>query len=66
MSLNAALDERRKAAVSAGASMSFPIYVDRAQNAELWDVEGRRYIDFIGGMGALAVGHSHAEVVAAV
>ncbi|RUW78942.1 MAG: hypothetical protein E5V66_18390 [Mesorhizobium sp.] len=29
-----------------------PIYVDRARNAELWDVEGRRYIDFVGGMGA--------------
>ncbi|MER9657946.1 4-aminobutyrate--2-oxoglutarate transaminase [Mesorhizobium sp. M0152] len=64
--LSIVLDERRKAAVSAGASWSFPIYVDRARNAELWDVEGRRYIDFVGGMGALAVGHSHPDVVAAV
>ncbi|MER8436876.1 4-aminobutyrate--2-oxoglutarate transaminase [Mesorhizobium sp. M1312] len=66
MASNTALDERRKAAVSGGASMSFPIYVDKARNAELWDVEGRRYIDFVGGMGALAVGHSHPDVVAAV
>lgn len=66
MSSNTALDQRRKAAVSAGASMSFPVYVDRAQNAELWDVEGRRYIDFVGGMGALAVGHSNPNVIAAI
>ncbi|TIS01839.1 MAG: aminotransferase class III-fold pyridoxal phosphate-dependent enzyme, partial [Mesorhizobium sp.] len=66
MTSNIDLDERRKAAVSAGASCSFPIYVDRGRNAELWDIEGRRYIDFVGGMGALAVGHSHPDIVLAV
>ncbi|OHV89300.1 4-aminobutyrate--2-oxoglutarate transaminase [Mesorhizobium sp. ORS 3428] len=63
---NVALDERRNAAVSAGGAWSFPIYVERAQGAEIWDVEGRRYIDFLSGMGALAVGHSHPKVVAAI
>ncbi|MER9076693.1 4-aminobutyrate--2-oxoglutarate transaminase [Mesorhizobium sp. M0904] len=66
MSSNVTLDERRKAALPVGVSCSFPIYADRGQNAELWDVEGRRYIDFVGGMGALAVGHSHPAVVSAV
>ncbi|PBB39933.1 4-aminobutyrate--2-oxoglutarate transaminase [Mesorhizobium sp. WSM3866] len=63
---NVALDERRNAAVSAGGAWSFPIYVERAQGSEIWDVEGRRYIDFLSGMGALAVGHSHPKVVAAI
>lgn len=66
MVLNAVLDERRKAALPIGVSCSFPIYADKGQNAELWNVEGRRYIDFVGGMGALAVGHSHPEIVSAV
>lgn len=63
---NAALDGRRKAALPTGVSCSFPIYADKGQNAELWDVEGRRYIDLVGGMGALAVGHSHPDIVSAV
>jgi len=63
---NATLDERRRAAVPTGVSCSFPIYADKGRNAELWDVEGRRYIDFVGGMGALAVGHSHPDIVSAI
>lgn len=63
---NAELDERRIAALPNGVSTEFAIFADRASNAEIWDVEGRRYIDFVGGMGALAVGHAHPKVVAAV
>ncbi|MER9951465.1 4-aminobutyrate--2-oxoglutarate transaminase [Mesorhizobium sp. M0047] len=63
---NTQLDERRKLAVARGVSCAFPIFADRASEAELWDVEGRRYIDLVGGMGALAVGHSHPKIVAAV
>ena len=63
---NAELDERRIAALPKGVSCAFPIYTDRASNAEIWDVEGRRYIDFVGGMGALAVGHAHPKIIAAV
>jgi 4-aminobutyrate aminotransferase/(S)-3-amino-2-methylpropionate transaminase len=40
--------------------------MERAQNAELWDVEGKRYIDFAGGIGVLNVGHRHPKVIAAV
>src|SRR5215207_8467520 len=53
-STNAALMERRGQAMARGG------------NAELWDVEGRRYIDFAGGIAVLNTGHSHPEVVAAV
>ncbi|MER9696245.1 4-aminobutyrate--2-oxoglutarate transaminase [Mesorhizobium sp. M0179] len=63
---NRELDSRRRAAVPSGVACAFPIFADRALNAELWDVDGRRYIDFVGGMGALAVGHSHPGIVAAV
>ncbi len=43
-----------------------PVYVERANNAELWDVEGRRYIDFGAGIAVVNTGHSHPRVVAAV
>ena len=45
MATNTDLHRRRGAAVARGVSNSTSIYVQRAQNAELWDVEGRRYID---------------------
>src|SRR5262245_12320856 len=44
----------------------FPIYVERAQGAYKWDVDGHRFVDFWSGHGALLLGHSHPEVVAAV
>jgi glutamate-1-semialdehyde 2,1-aminomutase len=44
----------------------FPIYVDRAQGAHKWDVDGHELIDYWSGHGALLLGHSHPEVVAAV
>src|SRR5438128_9769427 len=44
----------------------FPIYIDKAAGAYKWDVDGHRLIDFWSGHGALLLGHSHPEVVAAV
>ena len=43
-----------------------PIWIARANGATLWDVEGRRYLDFIGGIATLNAGHSHPKVVAAI
>lgn len=57
---------RRESALPRGVACAFPVCAERAEGAEIWDTEGRRYIDFIGGMGALAVGHSHPQVVEAV
>jgi 4-aminobutyrate aminotransferase len=43
-----------------------PFFVKRAENSELWDVEGRRYVDFAGGIAVLNTGHRHPRVVAAL
>jgi 4-aminobutyrate aminotransferase/(S)-3-amino-2-methylpropionate transaminase len=63
---NAALMARRNAAVARGVGQAHEIFVSRAANAELWDVEGRRYIDFAGGIAVLNTGHCHPEISAAV
>ena len=63
---NAQIDARRIAATPRGVGIGFPIYAERAQNAELWDVEGRRYIDFGSGIAVLNTGHRHPKIVAAI
>ncbi|MDF1729278.1 MAG: 4-aminobutyrate--2-oxoglutarate transaminase [Sulfitobacter sp.] len=62
---NAQLIARRDAAVPRGVASAAPIYAKYAENAELWDVEGNRYIDFCGGIGVLNTGHRHPGVIAA-
>lgn len=59
----ATIDTRQKASVSHGVRNVHPVYLDRAQNAEVWDVEGNRYVDFVGGIGVLTVGHRHPMVM---
>jgi 4-aminobutyrate aminotransferase / (S)-3-amino-2-methylpropionate transaminase / 5-aminovalerate transaminase len=66
MPTNAELLERRNAAVPRGVGHATPIYAARAENAEVWDVEGKRYIDFAGGIAVLNTGHRHPRVMAAV
>jgi 4-aminobutyrate aminotransferase/(S)-3-amino-2-methylpropionate transaminase len=63
---NAALMARRRAAMPSGLGQTYDIVADRAENAEVWDVEGKRYIDFAGGIAVLNTGHRHPKVVAAV
>ncbi|WP_411818104.1 4-aminobutyrate--2-oxoglutarate transaminase [Hyphococcus sp. DH-69] len=63
---NESLKSRRDDACPVGLPSKSGIYAARAQGAELWDVEGKRYIDFIGGIGVLNVGHSHPKVVEAI
>lgn len=63
---NESLKARRDAALPLGLPSKSGVYVARAEGAELWDVEGKRYIDFIGGIGVLNVGHRHPKVVAAI
>ena len=65
MSSNAELQQRREAAVPRGVANAFPVYADRAENAELWDVEGKRYVDFVGGIAVLNTGHRHPKVTKA-
>lgn len=66
MAQNSDLQARRVAAVPRGVANATPIFAARAQNAEIWDIEGKRYIDFVGGIGVLNVGHNHPKVKAAV
>ena len=66
MTTNADLVARREKAVPRGLASAAPIFAERAKNAELWDAEGRRYLDFAGGIAVLNTGHSHPKVTAAV
>ncbi|MCZ2405499.1 MAG: 4-aminobutyrate--2-oxoglutarate transaminase [Burkholderiales bacterium] len=63
---NAALFARREAAIARGVGHSHQIFIDRGENAEIWDVEGRRYIDFAGGIAVLNTGHRHPAITQAV
>lgn len=59
------LPERRSAAIARGVGVTTQIYAERALNAEIWDVEGRRYIDFAAGIAVVNTGHCHPWVIAA-
>jgi 4-aminobutyrate aminotransferase/(S)-3-amino-2-methylpropionate transaminase len=66
MSTNAELQQRRLAAIPRGVGNSLAVYLDRASNAEMWDVEGKRYIDFASGIAVLNTGHRHPSVIEAL
>ncbi|GGO65228.1 4-aminobutyrate--2-oxoglutarate transaminase [Bowmanella pacifica] len=66
MSTNAKLQERKLSAFARGQGNVYPVYVERARNAEVWDVEGNRYIDLGTGIAVCNTGHAHPKVVAAV
>ena len=63
---NAKIALRKNDAISHGVGMMTQIYVDRAENSEVWDVEGRRYIDFASGIAVVNTGHRHPKVIEAV
>ncbi|ADO71327.1 4-aminobutyrate--2-oxoglutarate transaminase [Stigmatella aurantiaca] len=63
---NVNLLRRKDAATPRGVGVMAPFFVSRAENSELWDVEGRRFIDFAGGIAVLNTGHRHPRVVEAV
>ena len=65
MSKSDELKTRKAAAVPLGVG-SRGIYVAKAENSELWDVDGRRYIDFAAGIAVLNTGHRHPRVMEAV
>lgn len=63
---NAAISDRKTDAIARGVGMMTQIYAERAENAEIWDVEGNRYIDFAAGIAVVNTGHRHPKVVEAV
>lgn len=65
-SLNEQLMARKAAATPRGVGVMGTFFADRADGAELWDVEGRRFIDFAGGIAVMNVGHGHPKIVAAI
>jgi len=66
MTSNQELLERRRNAVPRGVAHATNVFAARAENAEVWDTEGKRYIDFAGGIAVLNAGHRHPKVMAAV
>ena len=65
MTTNSSILSRRTAAIPRGVATATPIFVEKAENGELWDVEGNRYIDFASGIAVTNTGHRHPKVMAA-
>ena len=65
-SANEILMARKAAATPRGVGVMANFFAARALNSELWDVEGRRFIDFAGGIAVLNTGHRHPRVVQAI
>lgn len=63
---NSLLLDAREQNVPRGVVTAHPLVIERAKGSEVWDVEGNRYLDFVGGIGVLNVGHNHPAVVNAV
>ncbi len=63
---NAAWHQRRLDATPRGVGVFGDFFIDHAKNAEFWDIEGRRFIDFAGGIAVLNTGHVHPKVQAAI
>ena len=63
---NAAWHARRQAATPRGVGVYGDFFIEKAKNAEFWDIEGRRFIDFAGGIAVLNTGHVHPKVQAAI
>ncbi len=63
---NASLLARRTAAISNGVGLMHPVFAQRAENAEIWDADGNRFIDFAAGIAVTNCGHRHPAIVAAV
>lgn len=63
---NSELNQRRLSATPRGVGVMCDFYAARAENATLWDVEGREYTDFAAGIAVLNTGHRHPKIVAAI
>lgn len=63
---NIELNQRRSLATPRGVGVMCDFYADRAENATLWDVEGRAYTDFAAGIAVLNTGHRHPRIMQAI
>ncbi len=62
----AAMIERRDAVVPSAIRCGYPVVISRGEGAMVEDVDGNRFLDWIGGVGVLNIGYSHPEIIAAV
>jgi 4-aminobutyrate aminotransferase len=65
-SANEQLMARKAAATPRGVGVMGAFFADKASNSELWDVEGKRYIDFAGGIAVMNTGHRHPKIIEAI
>ncbi len=63
---NSEVAARRADAISRGVGVTTQVYAQKAENAEIWDIEGRRFIDFAAGIAVVNTGHRHPRVIEAV
>jgi len=66
MLANSEVQIRKENSIARGVGMMTQIYADKAENAEIWDIEGKRYIDFAAGIAVVNTGHRHPKVIEAV
>ncbi len=64
--LQSTWETRRRAAIPTGIGITCDFFADKARNAEIWDTEGRRFIDFAAGIAVNNTGHQHPKVVEAI
>jgi 4-aminobutyrate aminotransferase len=60
------LIERDKKVISSSYPRGYPFVMDHGKGVEVWDVDGKRYLDFAAGIAVNSTGHSHPEIVAAI
>ena len=63
---NSDLQQRKSQVFARGMGNLYPVFAERARNAEVWDVEGKRYLDFGAGIAVVNTGHSHPRIVEAI
>ena len=61
-----ALIERDHKVISPSYPRSYPFVMDHGKGSEVWDVDGNRFLDFMGGIAVVSTGHSHPKVVKAI
>ena len=66
MQTNQEVQIRKDDAIARGVGMMTQVYADRAENSEIWDIEGNRYIDFAAGIAVVNTGHRHPKIIEAV
>ena len=66
VSKNSRIRAARERHIARGVLTAHPVFLTRGSGAHVWDADGKKYLDFVGGIGVLNVGHNHPRVVEAV